>query len=327
MYASFFDELEKIADEVAPPPDQPHYSWLKTIGAGLGAGALGAGAFALSRPGMRRQMLYDLKHLGAKGGGHAVERAKALPQQAIDEAKQVADFLRSKGIDPKTARIGISGTGGTGKTTLARGLSEHLGMNPLMMDDVGKSISGRDLTSYVRKNPIAPGTVAEQTHLLHQVDPDKFDAIIRVHKPMEQVKQQLLDRGRGAQQLDLYDYDRLHKTIETAFKGTAGEVHDVLPHVQIKFRPEGGFQGQQILSDMARAKGVDPTGIKRRSELAYAAAHGKKSVTPGILPYVRMGNVGAGVGITAGAGLGGGMLAHHLQKPSQPQPAQPAPMG
>jgi hypothetical protein len=305
-FAGFHDELEKIgrSNEKIDVP-----SLLKSVAGGLGAAGIATAGLVLSRKPLRAHFLNEFKTL--RTGGHAAERSKSLPAAVIADAKKVSRFLLSKGIDPRKARIAISGTGGTGKTSLARGIAGELSMKPLMMDDVGKTISGRDLTKYVRKNPIKRGVVAEQTHLLNQVDPDKFDAIIRVHKPMAKVEQQILARGRGAGQLDFYDYRKLHKSIQTAFHSTAGKSHDILPHVQIKIKPKTGFNADKILTNAARKRGVDVAGESRRSVQVFAAAHGSKPITPGLLPYLKTRNIAVGAGAVAASGIGAGLAGYH----------------
>jgi hypothetical protein len=278
--------------------------------AGLGAAGLAAATIIGARPALRKQFLAEMKALG-KGGGHALERQSSLPQQAVDQARQVALTLRAQGIDPATARIAVSGTGGTGKTTLTRALSQELGMKPLMMDDVGKSMSGRDLVSWVKKNPIQRGVIAEQTHLLSQVDPDKFDAVIRIHKPMSLVKKQILDRGRGAAQLEGYDYDKLNRSISTAFENLGAEKITPVTGIDIKIKPSSGFGADQLLRAQAQAKGVKTDGLSRHG-LVLAAANGKRPVGGGVIPYFRKGRMAAGAGVVGGAGVGGAALANRI---------------
>ncbi len=278
--------------------------------AGLGAAGLAAATIIGARPALRKQFLAEIKALG-KGGGHALERQSSLPQQAVDQARQVAMTLRAQGIDPATARIAVSGTGGTGKTTLTRALSQELGMTPLMMDDVGKSMSGRDLVSWVKKNPIRRGVIAEQTHLLSQVDPDKFDAVIRVHKPMSQVKKQILDRGRGAAQLEGYDYDKLNRSITTAFDNLGAEKITPVTGIDIKIKPGTGFGADQMLRRAAEAKGVKTEGLSRHG-LVLAAANGKRPTGGGVIPYFRKGRMALGAGVVGGAGVGGAAVANRL---------------
>lgn len=297
---------------------------LKRYGAiaagGLGAAGLAAGGIALGRTALRRHIAADIKAFGTKGGAHAVDRAKALPQEAIAQAKAVADSLRARGIDPSKARIAVSGTGGTGKTTLSRALAEELKMKPLMMDDVGKSLSGRDLPKWLKKNKVAPGTIAEQTHLINQVDPDKFDAIIRIHKPMKDVKKQIIKRGRGAGQLEVYDYDKLHKSIDTAFHRTSGQHFDVGNNIQIKVRPQGGFKADSHLNEAIKGHGLDPSKMTRQQKV-YAAAHGKKPVGPGVFPYVKTKRIAAGAGIVGGTGAAGAVGTKMFMDKDKPKTA------
>lgn len=335
--AGFRNELDKIADVVSEEtqlesygPQSPTFAaapapaptsgrpWWRTPAAAAGGAAVAAGGLVASRPALRAHLMADLRGIG-HGGGHAVDRARALPPQALEHAKQIAAHLKAQGIDPAQARIGISATGGTGKSTLAKALSQELGMNVLHLDDAGKSLSGRDLTKYVKNNPIAAGTIAEQTHLMNQVDPDKFDALIHLEKPMDQIKAQILARGRGAAQLEGYDYDKLHKSIQTAFHNTMGEAREVVPGMRVKVRPQDGWQSEALLDTNLRLRGIDPNGMSRQRKVISLAQEAPERM-PGVLPYMRMGRIGAGVGVVGAGGALGGAAANLNAEDEAPPP-------
>jgi len=311
---SFVDELIKISKDLTS--QNPKWNKAKKLGltaAGVAGGlGLAAAGVVAARPALRAHALADLKALRHGVNAHEVERAKALPPEALRQAEAVAAYLRSMGIDPAKHRVAISATGGTGKSTLAKGLAQHLGMDVLHMDDVGKSLTGRNLKKWVGQNELKPGLIAEQTHLLNQVDPDKFDAIIHLDKPMEQVKEQILNRGRGAGQLDVYNYDRLHDAIQTGFHHTAGEAHEVTPGIRVKMRPPTGFQSEALLDRSLAEKGINATGMTRQQKI-LSVTTGTHQSGAGLLPYLRTGNIAAGAGIVGAGGVAGGLGASALQ--------------
>jgi len=311
IYESCRSELQKIAVE-KPSWFSTHLPAVTAMAGGLmGAAAIGAGLLAKS-PAARAHLLADFSALG-KGGGHAVDRAKSLPAAVMTHANAVASYLHTQGIDPKKARIAVVGTGGTGKSSLAKGLGKAFGMDVLHLDDAGRSIHGRDLAKYVRKNAIPAGVIAEQAHLLNQVDPAKFDAIIHIQKPMSDVKSQILKRGRGAMQLEVYDYDKLHRNITRAFDATAGAAqHVVKPSassvtsIRVKIQPGSGFVADQKLNQQLRQLGVNASELTREQKIMSIDA-GKRVTSRGVLPYLRAGRIAGAAGLV-GAGTTAGTV-------------------
>ena len=289
--------------------EAPWYRKIPLPAAIAGGGLLAAGGLTAARPALRAEARAFFKGLG-RGGGRAVENSLGMPPVVREHAELIAKELAARGIDPRTARIGISATGGTGKSTLARALSDRLGMTHKILDDHGHSLAGRDLAKYVRDNPLPPGTIAEQTHLLNQVDPEQFDLMVKLRKPMEAIKSQILRRGRGATQLEAYDYDKLQKAIDTAFDTTRGAVLQPAEHIQMKFRPPEGYQASTLLGDKVRQQGLDPTEMDRQRQV-LSATTGKLELR-GVWPYIRAKNLGAGAGIVAGGAALGGFGASAL---------------
>lgn len=275
---------------------------------GVAAGALGGlGLAAAMNPMARRGIGHSIKSLLKKRGTPPAEMSSGIPQEVLDRAAMIKKHLLDQGLDPTTARIGISGTGGTGKTTMARALSQEMGMGFKALDSAPDSASlfGRDLTKYFRRHPTPGGNIYEQTHLMTQVDPDKFDAIIRMHTQPGKVKNQLMQRGRGAQQWDLYNYPKIHRAIEEGFNRTKGVATDIAPGVQVKMRPQGGFGADELLRNRMQEVGLPHEGLGRHRMLTSLVSSGK--TTPGLTPYIRWGRVG-GAGATVGAGAGVGSL-------------------
>lgn len=305
-WSGFSDELEKIAEESGGAS-----RFLRPAGYALGGAVLGGLGYALAKKPLRA----NLKDL-LKGGGYAAERNAKIPQSAKDTSKTVADFLRSKGIDPSKAMIGVSGTGGTGKTTLVKGMAEELGMQRVQTNSAGKQLNNFAIIKHVKNSPPMPGYIAEQTHMLNQVDPDKFDVLIRVHKPMDVTKKQILSRGRGAAQMEYVNYDKLDKGIHSAFHNTKGEVFSPAPGIEIKLKPKGGFKADEILDAKIRAMGHDPTGMTRDQKV-FAAGNNSKPHTKGIFPYLNKKNVGASVAALSIPAAGAGYLGHRQNQRDQ----------
>jgi hypothetical protein len=174
-------------------------------------------------------------------------------------------------------------------------------------DAVGKTLFGRDLLSHFNKNPIAGGSVVEQSHLLNQLNPDQFDAILHLEKPMKQIEEQLLKRGRGAAQRDFYANRRVQTAIRHAFDHTEGAAHEIAGGMRLKIRPEGGFQADRHLDSALAARGISvPASMDRQSKLQSLTVNGQVSL-PGLLPYLhksRFAAVGAGGAVGGAAGYG-----------------------
>jgi hypothetical protein len=290
---AFLDELEKIGASASD----------SNIGAYLAAGGItgvlaGAGAFIARRPMLRRELSNFIGSIG-KGRSWVGE---TVPRSAVNKARGIGNYLREQGIDPSKARIAVVGTGGTGKSTTAKALSEEMGMKVRHLDE--HMDSGKELTTFLKSNPIERGTVAEQTHLLSKVDPDKFDVIVRLTTPMSKIKDQLMQRGRGASQWDAYDYPLLHQTISNAFNLTAGVKKKVGPGVSVKIKPSTGFRSNSMIQEAASNAGINVSGLDRHQKLTSLAAN-KRISAPGLLPYVRKGPIAEALALTVGGGVAG----------------------
>lgn len=297
--SAFLEELEKIAKLTKK----------ERIGLGIGAGALGAAvgaaAFLSRKPHLRGHLGYKFKSILKGESTTAKEFSKALPEAVVRDAKAMAAELNRQGLDPSKMRIAVSGTGGTGKTTFSRALAKELGVKSVHLDKTRVSWKGRDLTKHpIMSGKPEGGVIYEQTHLLNQVDPDKFDAIIRIHRPMKTVEKQLKARKRGAYQWDFYDYPMLHKAVHTAFNATKGEAVDVTKNLSVKVKPKGGFMANAELNKQLVEMGILEKGLDRQQKV-LSAATGRKVTTPGVLPYIKGKTVATMVGLSAfGAGTG-----------------------
>lgn len=272
MFDSFHDELAKLASVA-------------------GRAAAAAGSFATHAamdPFIRAEVKSFVRGGGSIKGSRAVSEARPLPPGAVKDAKRIADTLRRSGFDPKKSSIGMSGTGGTGKSTMAKALSVELGMHRVQMDkELPSEQRLRHFDKKLRAVKVKPGSIVEQTHLLNHVDPDKFDAVIRLYKPPAAIKKQLLGRGRGAVQWSIFDYPKLHAAIKKGVEATKGDSLHPTPGVEMKLKPEGGFQADKMLNRELRQKGINPGGLTRQQKILSAVQGVRDKRYSGQMAFVR----------------------------------------
>lgn len=293
--AAFAEALEKHAGQKAKDT---------ALGAAVGT-SLGALGVLLAYKGTRAQALAQLKGLG-RGGARAVDEAKELPPAVVALAKDIAEGLRARGVDPEEARIAVSATGGTGKSVLSRALSAELGVGYKDLDVLPSGITGRDVGRYIDEHGIPKGSLVEQTHLLSRVDPKHYGVAIHLEKPEDVVRAQLLKRGRGAWQHDYYNQKRIQDTIRTAFDTLEGDVFSPAPGVRVKIAEGGAFDGAALDQLLAQQR-IDGKGLSREQKLVSVVLGARKDATPSY-HYVDKSAV-LGVGAALGTGAGAGALA------------------
>lgn len=255
------------------------------LGAGAGA-ALGAGLYARSRPGVRAAMGHAgeaasefAKNLLQPGRAAVLDAARVkggLSPQAQEavaaQAKAIADQVRAKGLDPATARIAVAGLGGSGKGTLAKALSAELGIDAVELDELTKGLRPMSNTleetfGDASNNMLRPGMIADQKRVMSELDPDMFDAVIRLDRDPSRINEQLINRGRGAWQADLLDNGRSQRVLNKAFDASGGEALDMGDGVAMKFRPEEGFGlGAALDADLGRM-GIKADGMSQFEKL------------------------------------------------------------
>lgn len=252
MNEAFFDELEKIS----------------SVAGRAASGLLSAAGHVAMDPYLRAE------------ARHAIKPKKRPPwkppQELIRGARRTAQELLAAGVDPSKARIAIAGTGGTGKSTLAKELARELKMKHRDLDwevPSSKHLSG--LATAQKELKLGKGEILEQIHLINNLDPDKFDALIRVHKPLPVVRKQLLQRGRGAMQGSFTDYPKLHASVQKGFEATKGRVIRPAKDVDLKIKPKGGFKADQVLDRELERKGISSSGLRRHQKI-LSAVEGKR---------------------------------------------------
>lgn len=277
--------------------------------------ALGLSAVAMSSPFVRSELKNLIK---TRGKVHAADMAKPLITSAKQDASKVKKYLLSQGIDPSKARIAVTGAGGTGKTTFSKALATNIHGKSLSKKKNGMGIHTfhRHLDTEINRGPFGwdfttykpvKGTISEQTHLLSQSDPDNYDVLIHLEKPVDTVRGQLLSRGKGATQYEIENYSLLQENLRNAFQQTAGNRKSITPHIDIKIKPKGGFKSNQVLDNSLRNMEIDSKGMTRADKILTVTT-GKPSVYRGIASYLRRDTPsylvgGAAIGAGAGAYL------------------------
>jgi hypothetical protein len=195
---------------------------------GLGAVAGGIGAVAL-------QLLLDrdLRKAFFRAPGPSVH------PQAIADAAKIAPLL--KHLDPGTARIGIGGLPGTGKTDLAVELSRRLGMQH------------SDADWRMGLGDVPPGHISDRYDTLVNQDPEQFDALLHMKRPG-------VEHGPASEALwDLHGMDEANKQQFLAAKGKAMKPTAT---TSLKLKPPGGFgteaRGQSFINKAEVAQRMAP---------------------------------------------------------------------
>lgn len=278
----------------------------------LGAGiplATAAGIFA-SKPAIRS----NIKNLmESKGTIQEKDQAAALPAPVLGQAASVHQHLMDRGIDPSNLRIAVDAPPGSGKTTLSRALAQqmnlkHYGLDWLPHNKLHSLMGG----GAIEKMPHPPraGEIVEHFNLLRTHDPELFDAVFHISKDPEEIKKQLLNRGRSAGVSTFMDYDKSLAIGRQAFDSLDGETVDLGNGTMMKLRPKTGW-GTEKLDTQLQQMGIDPTKLSRHEKLlslnAGKAQHGK-----GWVPYFKnpfSGGETAAIGASIPLGIGAALAA------------------
>lgn len=270
------------------------------IGAGIPLAT--AGGLLLAKPGVQSSIK---EKLTAKGDTQSKDVKAEIPEPVKDVAARVDAILRERGLDPKQMSIAVDAPPGTGKSVLSRAMAERMGLGHYGLDWVPeKSWSG----SHIEKVPHAPqkGEVLEHHNLLRTHDPELFDAAIHIQKSPEEIKKQIIRRGRSSGLADFYDYPKTLGVGGLAFDTLAGEPIDIGGGAMLKLRPAEGW-GTENLDRMLSEKGIDPEGMSRHEKL-LSLYSGKAESGKGWLPYAKSPYTGLEKALIAGS-IPAGVLA------------------
>lgn len=309
--------------------DDTHRNALIGAGAGLVAGA---GLALARRPGLRAHLRAKGKSLFASGAEKQLAKENisgAIPQAAVDQARQLIRSLERQGFTRaqiKDMRFGIVGTSGTGKSTVARALEQELGVKRLALDTHMSFFNPRkmgnvDAAAALKAQGGMPrGAVAEQTQLLHSADPGQFDVLIKVERPADVIRKDLIQRGHAAVTADYTDFNKAQRTVNEAFSAAGGRRVQISPGMEVRVKPAGGADAQALRVQRARELGFDVEQFKQldQRDQIQSIAEGKiKKRT--WRAHISSGKAEQDIGIGAALALaGGGAGVYNARKKETP---------
>ena len=300
--------------------------WVTPTAVATGA-VVGAAGFAFLSPFVRKELMNLVR---TRGKVNKFDLKSSIPAGALQDANNLLSSLKARGIDPATARIAVTGAGGTGKSTLSRALAQsvdatapsktvkglhvHGHRHKNLDTQIQRTARGWDFSKYTPK----PGTISEQTHLLSQSNPDLYDVLVHMEKPVETIKKQLLRRGKGATQYEVENYELLQRNLRNAFELTSGKPVTVAPHIRFKIKPPGGFKSDEALK-RELAKLDIPPDFGDRADKLLSISKGRKTEYTGIPSYLRRDRPLILTGGGVAGGIGGGVASSQLQKSATPK--------
>lgn len=305
--------------------------------AGLGAMGLGAAALIRRNPWLRTGAKYHLANDFGIGSWTPPKRTLADEaargerwQQAQDQVRQLAAHIREQGLDPSQMRIGVTGISGSGKGALSGILADELGMKHVELDPVvfgraqlddiwqgrppeewtsrlmdklkfwGKPTPNR-IEEIFAEQGMPRGGIYDYVNPLGLSDPERYDAIIRVDRPLDEIKQDLLHRGYGAFSPELFDVEGVRGLTKELFERSGGEAVN-FGQASLKLRPEGGWRTGENIAQALRERG--DTGFGRKSLHAQASQlyDPNRKVQPGWMDNLKWKDIGKGTAAVGGLG-------------------------
>ena len=250
---------------------------------GLGIPLATTGGLLLSKPGVQASLKDKLQRPEST---QQKDLHAAVPEAMLPIAQRAQQAMVERGYDPATLRIAVDAPPGAGKSSLAHALVNQMGVKHYGLDWLPaeqQELSG----GHLEKMPRAPraGEVLEHHNLLRTHDPELFDAAFYIAKDPEQIKQQIIQRGRSAGMADFYDYPKTIGVGHLAFDTLAGDPVDLGDGVFMKLRPREGW-GADTLDKTLVAKGIDPAGLTRHEKL-LSLYGGKRTTGHGWIPYAK----------------------------------------
>jgi hypothetical protein len=252
--------------------------------AGLGTPLAVGASLLLNKPGIRADLMDRITN---PGDTHQKDVAQAIPADVLAQARAAQQALAAKGMDPKALRFAVDAPSGAGKTVLSKALAQEMGLQHHGLDwrphaGLHQLLGGGD----VERMPYTPhaGDVLEHQQLLRSYDPSAFDVAIHINRAPEQIKQQIIQRGRDARMADLLDYDKSIAVGNRSFDTLGGDAVDLGGGVMMKIRPEAGWG--DALDQQLAAAGIDGNGLSRHEKLLSLQAN-QRTTGAGWLPYTR----------------------------------------
>lgn len=216
---------------------------------GLGAGLATAAGLTLAKKGVRAHLRAKLKGMQS---GSADQAASAMnmastevPQFARNHANDIMSALRRRGYKPQDLskmKIGLVGTGGTGKSSLALALTEkadlrHLNVDSYISTRLG-SMGNVDVARAMNKPGVTkPGTIVDQVQILHGAEVGNFDMIIKVKRDAADIVDDLYNRGHYGFVADYTDIRKAQKLVDDAFDLSGGSRLKVNDNIELTLNP------------------------------------------------------------------------------------------
>ena len=196
-----------------------------------------------------------------KTGAYSVQKVQA----ALDSADWIFHFLKKNQLHPN--RIAIDGLPGSGKSTLAEALCARLNMLWVSLDyqlPEGNTPLDQELTIY------------EHHRLLRTQVLDAFDMILFIDLPMDTIRQQIIERGQGALNIEFFDYELMQEIGKVAFD-LAGSESLRVPGTDLlmKIKPSQGFELEENLVGKLELKGFEEFGNLTREEKLFLLVRGE----------------------------------------------------
>lgn len=243
------------------------------------------GAMLLRKPGIKADIANSFNQ---PGDIHQKDVEQEIPAEVQAQAARAAQIFTERGIDPSTLRMAVDAPSGAGKTVLSRALAQQTGMRHHGLDwrpnlRFHQLMGGGD----IEKMPYTPhaGEILEHQQLLRSYDPSQFDAAIHIVRDPETIRQQVLQRGRGARAHDLLDYEKSIDVGRRAFDTLGGDAIDLGGGTLMKLRPQAGWG--DALDQQLTAAGIDATGLSRHQKLLSLHSGRREDHGAGWTPYVK----------------------------------------
>jgi hypothetical protein len=275
---------------------------------GLGIPLATTGGLLLSKPGIRASLR---EKIDRPESTQEKDLRAAVPEGMMSIAQRAQQAMIEHGYDPATLRIAVDAPPGAGKSTLSHALVNQMGVKHYGLDWLPpeqQELSG----GHLEKMPRAPraGEVLEHHNLLRTHDPELFDAALYIAKHPDEIRQQILRRGRSAGMAEFYDYPKTIGVGHLAFDTLAGDPISLGDGVFMKLRPREGWGTEQI-DVMLASKGIDPAGLTRHEKL-LSLYGGKRTTGHGWLPYAKSPLSSGETAVAAGSiplGIGAALAA------------------
>jgi len=188
------------------------------------------------------------------------------------QADKIIRFLKSRKV--KINKLAIDGLPGSGKSSLSRALAKKLKFK-------WESLDHMNLNKPV---DFSQGrTVYEHHRLLRTQDPDNFDAIVYINVPIELAKKRILQRKRETIIVDIWDFEKLKKIGDKAFKICNGKTQRIPnSNIRIKIKPTKGFKAYKNITTELKKQGVKTSGLSKE-QLLFLSIDGK--ARKGLIAY------------------------------------------